>query len=237
MKQQPTTIVPAYPLQDAHQLWGTYPAQASTEDTFWATYDQVIAHAKQAQRQHTIVRASQAHPIQGYNITEPRLFVINPDKKRSFLKKLWVHQVLPVEKAFTVAWVTLSLFLLVFNKSGGSSQLMTISSALLALFVIGIAYHYWVICKPLADMQIMIDRLGIVREGAGLDHLSIRYDEVIDIKQSPLGLQVFIQPKGYIQDGQASILLPYALLDYPLVCHLLQQHLAIHHKYFRLINS
>jgi hypothetical protein len=224
-------------MKDAHQLWEAYPTQALSQETFWATYAQAIAHAKQTQQQHTIVQASQAPVTQACNLTEPRLFVINPDEIRSFLKKLWVYQVLPVEKAFTIAWVTLSLFLLVFSKSGGSSQLMTISSTLLALFVIGIAYHYWVICKPLADMQVMIDRLGIVREGAGLDHLSIKYSEITDIRQSPLGLQIFIQPKGYIQDDQTSVLLPHALLDYSVACQLLQQHLAVHHKYFRLINS
>lgn len=218
------------------QLWEEYPSQATQQETFWLSYDQAISQAKKEQKQYKIIKATQAPPS-NHKITEPCLFMIAPAEKRSFLKKLWAYQVLPAEKVFTIIWIVLSLFLLLFNQGGGSTQLIAISSALLALFVVGIAYHYWVICRPLADMQLMIDNLGIVREGAGLDHLSIKYDEIKDIKQSPLGLQVFIQSKSYIQDEHASMLLPNALTNYALMCELLQKHLANHHKYFQLVGN
>ncbi|WP_299464430.1 hypothetical protein [uncultured Microscilla sp.] len=225
-------------IQQASRLWEAYPTNEGNKgrELFWAAYYKAIDESKKTQKQHMNVWANEA-PVQmtsNQAMAAPQLFTINPNQRQVFLKKLWAYQVLPVAKAFTVAWFAMSVFFGAVNQDGGSYQLITISAILLVLFITGIAYHYWVICRPLADMQLMIDRLGIIREGAGLDHLSISYSEILDIKRNPLGMQVFIQPKGRIQEEHESVLLPEALLNYPLACELLQRHLATHHQYYDL---
>lgn len=225
-------------LQDYHKLWGAYLPGKNGQDSeiFWGNYEEAICASKQERKQKMVVQATydKLPLLDDKVVASPQLFTIDPDKRHTFLKKLWAYQVLPIAKAFTIAWVAMSLFFSVVNQDGNSYQLLSISAVLLTLFITGIAYHYWVICRPLADMQLIIDRLGIMREGTGLDHLSIKYSEIIDIKQNPLGLQICLKPKGRIQEDRESILLPGALLDYSLVCDLLQRHLAFNNQYYNL---
>lgn len=225
-------------LQDAHLLWETYllAQDQPNEEHFWQHYETSVRQAKSQQKQQVVVKANynSALGVNDKTVAAPQLFTIDPNQRQTFLKKLWAYQVWPIVKAFTVAWIAMSVFFSVVNKDGNSYQLLSISAVLLLLFIAGIAYHYWVICRPLADMQLIIDRLGIMREGAGLDHLSIKYSEIVDIKQNPLGLQICLKPKGRIQEDLESVLLPGALLDYSLVCDLLERHLAFNNQYYRL---
>lgn len=224
--------------REEYQLWNRFSIDSddALQETFWQDYEEAI-QVSQQQRRSNLVMEAKAGPgviFSDRMISSPQLFTVDPNQRTSFLKKLWAYQVVPIAKAFTVAWVAMSVFFSVVNKDGNSYQLLSISAILLLFFIAGIAYHYWVICRPLADMQLIIDRLGIMREGAGLDHLSVKYSEIADIKKTPMGLQICLMPRGRIQEDQESILLPGALLDFPLVCKLLEHHLAFNNKYYQL---
>lgn len=224
-----------------HEHWQAFAptTDLNANEVFWQDYEAAIDHSRSKRKQSIIVKAAYDHLplIDDKVMASPQLFTVDPDQRTTFLKKLWAYQVLPIAKAFTVAWVAMSFFFSIINKDGNSYQLLSISAMLLLVFIAGIAYHYWVICRPLGDMQVIIDRLGIMREGAGLDHLSIKYSEIVDIKQNPLGLQICLKPKGRIQEDQEFILLPGALLNYQLVCNLLERHLAFNNQYYHLSTS
>lgn len=221
-------------LQDAHLFWETYllAQDQPAQESFWQHYETSVRQARSQQKQQ-VVKANN-NPVLGVDraIAAPQLFTIDPNQRQPFLKKLWAHQAWPILQAFTVAWIAMSVFFSVVNRDENLYQLLSISAVLLLLFIVGIAYYYWVICCPLAGMQLIIDCLGIMREGAGLDHLSIKYSEIVDIKQNPLGLQIRLKPKGRIQEDLESVLLPRALLDYSLVCDLLERHLAFNNQYY-----
>ncbi|OJJ19440.1 hypothetical protein BKI52_21775 [marine bacterium AO1-C] len=225
--------------QGGTELWETFPIyeEDSLREVFWQNYETAIRDSQKKRQSHLVIKAStytSRRALKPQMIASPQLFTIDPNQRTPFLKKLWAYQVWPIAKAFTVAWLAMSIFFSVINKDGNSYQLLSISAMLLLFFIAGIAYHYWVICRPLADMQLIIDRLGIMREGAGLDHLSIKYSEIADVRKGPIGLQICLKPRGRIQEDRESILLPGALCNYRLVCELLEHHLAHNNQYYHL---
>jgi len=240
MNQKPFTNLSDSPPGN-HNLWEAFPMSedSTLQEAFWQNYETAICDSQKKRKNHLIIKASvhQGNALQSQMIASPQLFTIDPNQRTPFLKKLWAYQVWPIAKAFTVAWVAMSIFFSVVNKDGNSYQLLSVSAMLLLFFIAGIAYHYWVICRPLADMQLIIDRLGIMREGAGLDHLSIKYSEIADVRKSPMGLQICLKPRGRIQEDRESILLPEALRNYTLVCALLEHHLAYNSQYYCLTSS
>ncbi len=237
MNEKPFTK-PSYIPPDHYDLWEMFLMydDESSQEAFWSNYEAAVA-ASQKRRKHQMMSVASDDTrisLEPQMIALPQLFTIEPNQRTPFLKKLWAYQVWPIAKAFSVAWIAMSIFFSIINKDGNSYQLLSISAMLLLFFIGGIAYHYWVVCRPLADMQLIIDRLGIMREGAGLDHLSIKYSEIVDIRKGPIGLQICLKPRGRIQEDRESILLPGALHNYTLVCELLEHHLAYNDQYYSL---
>ena len=113
---------------EEYQLWNRFSIDSddALQETFWQDYEEAIQVSQQQRRSKLVMEAKASAGIMFHDrmISSPQLFTVDPNQRTSFLKKLWAYQVVPIAKAFTVAWVAMSVFFSVVNKDGNSYQLL-----------------------------------------------------------------------------------------------------------------